>query len=159
MPRFSRSVSQLESNSDPESLGVLAHSARLGEAGEDEMGVLDWRACLRIADVSVLFTGVEATGVLVRRGHFSATDGRVPHSDTLPELLLWRECVGVEDVPGTGDNGELTTSPPNPTGVLVRRIGGVTADVLGLGLPLRRCLRKERRFCKVHGGDFSNTLS
>ncbi len=142
MPRFSHLVSQLESNSDPESLGVLAHGRHLGEAGEDEMGMLDRRACLRVADVGVLFTGAEATGILVRRGHFSAADGGVPHSDASPELLLWHECVDMEDVPGTGDNGELTMSPPDPTGMLVRRMGGIAADVLGLGLLLCRCLCK-----------------
>ncbi len=159
MLRFSRSVSQLESNSDPESLGVLAHGGRLGEAREDKTGMLDRRVCLRIADVGVLFTGAEATGVLVHQGHFSAADGRVPHSDASPELLLRRECVGVEDVPGTGDNGELTTSPSNPTGVLVRCMGGIAADVLGLGLPLHRHLCKEQRFCKVCGGDLCNSSS
>ena len=159
LPRFSHLVSQLESNSDPESLGVLARGGRLGEAREDKMGVLDQHACLRIADVSILFTGMEAKGVLVRRGRFSAADSGVPHSDASPELLLQRECVGVEDVPGTGDNGELTMSPPNPTGMLVRHMGGIAADVLGLGLPLRRHLRKEQRFCKVCGGDFCNSSS
>ena len=148
-----------ESNSDPESLGVLACGGHLGEAREDEMGVLDRRACLCVADVGVLFTGAEAMGILVRQGHFSTADGGVPHSDMSPGLLLQHECVGMEDVPGTGDNSKLTMSPPDPTGMLVCRMGGIAADMLGLGLPLRRRLRKERRFCKVRGGDFCNSSS
>ncbi len=138
---------------------MLARSGHLGKAGEDETGVLDRHVCLKVTDVGVLFTGVEAMGILVRQGHLSAADGGVPHPEVSPGLLLQHECVGVKDVPGTGDNGELTMSPPNPVGVLVHCMGGVTADMLGIGLPLCRCLCKERRFCKVCGGDICNSSS
>ena len=138
---------------------MLAHGGRLGEDGDDEMGILDQHECLRVTDVSVLFIGAEATGILVRRGHLSAADGGVPHPEASPGLLVRRECVGVEDVPATGDNSELTMSPPDPIGMLVRRMGGFTTDVLGIGLPLCIHLLKERRFCKVRCGDICNSSS
>ncbi len=122
---------------------MLARGGCLGEP-EEEPGVLARCECLHVADVSILFLGAEATGVLVHRGYLAAADSRVPHPEASPGLLVWHECVGVADVPGTGDNGELTMSSPDPIGVLVCRMGGFGVDMLGSGLPLRIHLRKER---------------
>ncbi len=156
---FSRSESQLESISDPESPGVLACGGHLGEPEEEEMGVLARHECLRVADIGILFTGVEATGILVHQGRLSAADGRVPHPEASPGLLVRCECVDIEDVPATGDNGELTMSSQDPVGVLVRHMGGFGVDVLGSGLPLCIRLRKERRFCRVCCGDICSSSS
>ncbi len=156
---FSRSESQLESISDPESPGVLACSGHFGVAEEEQMGVLARRECLCVTDIGVLFIGAEATGILVRRWHLSAADGGVPHPEALPGLLVRHKCVGIKDVPVTGDNDELTMSSPDPISVLVHRMGGFGVDVLGSGLPLRICLHKERRFCKVHCGDICSLSS
>ncbi len=138
---------------------MLARGGHLGEPEEEQRGVLARHECLCIADVGVLFLGAEATGILVRRGHLAATDGGVPHPEALPGLLVRHECVGVADVPGTGDNGELTISSADPIGVLVHRMGGFGIDVLGSGLPLRICLHKERKFCRMHCGDICSSSS
>ncbi len=130
-------------------------------AGAIETGMLARHACLRIADGGVLLPGAEDTGILVRRGRLSDADGQVPHPEASPGLLVWRECVGVEDVLATGDIGALSMSSPDPVGVLVWCMGAfdVDVDVLGIGLPLRIHLRKERRFCKVRGGDLCSSSS
>ena len=125
------------------------------------MGVLAQRVCLRIADGGILLPGAEDTGVLVHQGCLSDADSGVLHPEASPGLLVRHECVGVEDVLATGDIGALSMSSPNPVGVLVRRMGAfdVDVDVLGIGLPLRIHLCKERRFCKVHGGDICSSSS
>ncbi len=132
-------------------------------AEEEETGVLVQHACLRIADGGILFPGAEDTGVLVRRGRLSDADGGVPHPEALPGLLVQRECVGIQDVLATGDNGELSMSSSNPVGVLVRCMGAfdvdMDVDMLGIGLPLHICLHKERRFCKVRCGDLCSSSS
>ena len=160
---FSLSTSQLESRSDPEETGVLALSWRLGIAGVIETGVLARRACLCITDGGVLLPGAEDKGVLVRRGRLRDTDGVVLHPEASPGLVVPCECVGVEDVLGTGDIGALSLSSPDPVGVLVRCMGGfdmdVDVDVLGSGLPLRIHLRMEQRCCKVRGGDLCGSSS
>ncbi len=142
---FSFSKSQLESRSDPEATGMLALGWHLGMAGAIETGVLVWRACLRIADGGILLPGAEDMGILVRWGRLSDADSRVPHPEASPGLLVWCECVGVEDVLATGDIGTLSMSSPDPIGVLVWRMGAfdVDVDMLGIGLPLRIRLRKE----------------
>ncbi len=158
---FSFSKSQLESRSDPESTGMLALGWRSGMAGVIETGVLARHACLRIADGGVLLPGAEDTGILVRRGRLSDADSGVPHPEALPGLLVWHECVGVKDVLLTGDIGALSMSSPDPVGMLVWRMGAfdVDIDMLGIGLPLRICLRKEQRFCKVRCGDLCSSSS
>ena len=125
------------------------------------MGMLAWRACLRVADSGILLPGAEDTGILVRRGRLSDTDGGVPHPEASPGLLVRCECVGVEDVLAMGDIGALSMSSPDPIGVLVWRMGAfdMDMDMLGIGLPLCICLRKERRFCKVRGGDLCSSSS
>ena len=142
---FSFSKSQLKSRSDPEATGMLALGWCLGVAGVIETGVLAWSVCLRIADGGILLPGAEDMGVLVRRGCLSDADGRVPHPEASPGLLVQCECVGVEDVLAMGDIGALSMSSPDPVGVLVWRMGAfdVDVDVLGIGLPLRIRLRKE----------------
>ncbi len=138
---------------------MLACSGHLGEPEEEQRGVLARHECLRIVDIGILFLGVEAMGILVRRGHLAAADSGVPHPEASPGLLVRCECVGVADVPGTGDNSELTISSPDPVGMLVRCMGGFGIDKLGSGLPLRIRLRKERRFCRVRCGDICSSSS
>ena len=133
---------------------MLARSGRLGKPEEEQRGMLAQRECLCVADIGVLFLGAEATGVLVHRGHLAAADGRVPHPEASPGLLVWHECVGI-----AGDNGELTMSSPNPISMLVCRMGGFDVDVLGSGLLLYIRLRKEQRFCRVRCGDICSSSS
>ncbi len=128
-------------------------------AEEEQTGMLARHECLRAADIGVLFTGVEATGILVHRGRLSTADIGVPHPEASPGLLVQHECVGIEDVPAMGDNSKLTMSSPDPIGVLVHHMGGFGVDVLGSGLPLCICLHKERRFCKVRCGDICSSSS
>ena len=142
---------------------MLALGWRSGIAGVIKTGVLVRHACLRVTDGGVLLPGAEDTGVLVRRGRLSDADGGVLHPEASPGLFVPCECVGVEDVLGTGDIGALSLSSPDPVGMLVWCMGGfnvdVDVDVLGSGLPLHIHLRMEQRCCKVCGGDLCGSSS